>query len=162
MNKIKNILIFFLGFFSCAFILLSISYSNIEVPFQNQILIFPNYSTISPSDSVAEENILLYKDRIILLIPGASISNYAPTGSMRPLLDEGSNGIRIVPNSEDEIKIGDIISYQAGNNLIVHRVIKKGFDEEGIYFITKGDNNSFEDEKIRFSDIKYKTIGILW
>ena len=84
---------------------------------------------------------------------------------MKPLLDEGSNGIRIVPSSEDEINIGDIITFKQNidenNYLIVHRVIEKGEDLQGTYFITKGDNNSLNDGKVRFSEIKYlKTVQI--
>ncbi len=162
MEKTKNILIFLLGFFSCAFLFYTVSYSSAEIPFTSSLAVLPNYSTISPSDFIGEDNILVYDDRIVLLIEGVSISNYAPTGSMRPLLDEGANGIRITPNSEDEIKIGDIISYRKDGLLIIHRVIRKGFDDEGVYFVTKGDNNPFEDGKVRFEDIRYKTIGVLW
>ena len=41
-------------------------------------------------------------------------------------------------------------------------VIEKGIDEDGIYFITKGDNNSITDGKIRFEDIEYITVGVIW
>jgi hypothetical protein len=46
--------------------------------------------------------------------------------------------------------------------LIIHRVVEKGVDFDGIYFIAKGDNNVVSDGKIRFEDIKYKTIGVIW
>jgi hypothetical protein len=44
----------------------------------------------------------------------------------------------------------------------VHRVIDKGIDEKGVYFVTKGDNNSVVDGKVRFKDIEYVTIAIIW
>lgn len=119
-------------------------------------------SASAPSDFIKEKNIEIYSDRIIIKITNASLSEYAPTGSMRPLFDTGANGIRIVPNSPDEITLGDIITFEKGNTLIVHRVVEKGEDAIGVYFITKGDNNLISDGKVRFEDIKYKTIGILY
>ena len=35
-------------------------------------------------------------------------------------------------------------------------------DNNGDYFITKGDNNSFSDRLIRYRQIRYKTVGILY
>ena len=93
-------------------------------------------------------------------IPNASISSYAPTGSMKPTFDQGSNGIRIIPNSAEQIETGDIVTF--GDQNIVHRVIEKGKDEDGYWFVTKGDNNQMSDGKIRFEDIKYVTIGVLY
>ncbi|MCU0642421.1 MAG: hypothetical protein MUF61_02480 [archaeon] len=116
----------------------------------------------APQDTIKESNIEVYSDKIVIKVSNASLSAYAPTGSMTPLFNEGANGVRIVPLSEDEIAIGDIVSYQKGENLIVHRVIEKGTDEQGVYFIVKGDNNSEADGKIRFEEIKYKTIAILY
>ena len=81
---------------------------------------------------------------------------------MKPLLDFNSNGIRIVPKNEEQISVGDIISFEQNGDLIVHRVVEKSEDEEGVYFITKGDNNSASDGKIRFKDIKYVTVGVIW
>ncbi len=46
--------------------------------------------------------------------------------------------------------------------LIVHRVVDKGVDSDGVYFITKGDNNNYSDGKVRFEEIEYITIGILY
>lgn len=85
-----------------------------------------------------------------------------PTGSMLPVLSETANGIRIVPEAAEDIQIGDIISYQTEQGLIVHRITARGFDNEGYYFIAKGDNNELSDGKIRFEDIKYVTIGVLY
>jgi len=81
---------------------------------------------------------------------------------MKPLLDKGANGIRITPKNENEINVGDIVSYKFKDILVVHRVVEKGTDDKGIYFITQGDNNILSDGKIRFDDIEYVTIGIIW
>lgn len=158
LNKVIVVFaIFAIGFFS-ALALNSYLSNTLENPF--------GYSSGSeikaPSDFIKESQISITKDKIIINIENASLSAYAPTGSMTPLFDEGANGIRIVPKSEDEISVGDIITYKKDSMLIVHRVVQEGTDNEGTYFITQGDNNDYADEKVRFSDIKYKTIGILY
>ena len=128
-----------------------------EIPFS----LFSKNIT-EPSNSISEEQIKVLGDKIIINIKDASLSRYAPTGSMLPVLNENSNGIRIKVESEDEISIGDIITFKAEEGLIVHRVIEIGEDSDGWFAITKGDNNNVTDGKIRFLQIKYKTIGVLW
>ena len=94
-----------------------------------------------PGNWISEDRIEILPDKVINNIENAVLSRYADTGSMLPTLGEDTNGIRIKPEAPEQIKVGDIISYQRDNMLIVHRVIAKGEDERGIYFITKGDNN---------------------
>ena len=155
----KYVLIFLLGFFSCTFLFYGFNYSDIEVPFGTGLA---SFDVSVPNDWVSEDDIIIFDDMIILRVENATLSNYATTGSMKPLFDEGANGIRIVPKSEDDISVGDIVSYRWGNVLIVHRVVKKGADDDGAYFIMKGDNNIISDEKVRFENIEYVTIGIIW
>lgn len=116
----------------------------------------------APSNWINEEDIIVMKDKIVINVDNADISYYGPTGSMKPTLDVGANGIRVIPSGPDSINVGDIISFDRDGILIVHRVVEKGFDENGLYFITKGDNNGFSDGKVRFEDVKYITIGILY
>ena len=128
---------------------------------------YTNYSVTGsavgelPSDFVEEKYILIYDDKVVLLIKNATMSNYDSTGSMYPVLGEGVNGVRIVPSSAGEIKVGDIISFKYGGNIIVHRVVEIGSDSGGVYFITKGDNSD-KFERIRFEDIEYKTIALIY
>jgi len=160
--KIIGICIIFLLGFTSANCLNYINYS-VEFPYLNSLGIgISDNNSVAPSDFVKENQIHIYDDRIVIDIEGASLSQYAPTRSMIPVLDEGSNGIRIVPDSEQEIHVGDIITFKQDNHYIVHRVIEKGRDNKGVYFIAKGDNNNVSDGKVRFSDIKYKTIGVIW
>lgn len=160
LEKILKFCIIFLFGFLSANLLSYYIVNGLENPFSN------NFSFIdknnAPEDFVKENQIQIYDDKVVINVKGASLSRYAATGSMKPILDENSNGIRIVPKSEDEINIGDIVTYQSGDSLIVHRVVEKGADSEGIYFIPKGDNNTVSDGKIRFKDIKYVTIAIIW
>tara|TARA_Y100000310_G_C20614122_1_gene779663 strand:+ start:453 stop:974 length:522 start_codon:yes stop_codon:yes gene_type:complete len=167
---IKISIIFLIGFLSANLLSFYFVY-GLETPLSfNNFSLFngsaSNTNDSAPFDFIDEDQIKIYDDKIIIYIKDASLSRYAPTGSMLPLLDEGSNGIRIVPDSEQEIHIGDIITFDQRINgqdyLIVHRVIDKGTDSEGVYFITKGDNTSIDDGKIRFKNIKYITIGVIW
>jgi hypothetical protein len=149
-----------IGFFTaCLFNALP---SNIEHPSSLFTSMFTSNQPHAPSDFIKEDNILVYKDKIVIDVDNASLSKYASTGSMLPVFDTGANGIRVKVNSPDEIKLGDIISYERNGGLIVHRVIEIGTDSQGLYFVTKGDNNAISDGKVRFSEIKYITIGIIY
>lgn len=116
----------------------------------------------SPANWVQESQILIYPDRVVILVPNATLSRYANTKSMDRIIDVTANGIEIKPKSYEDIHVGDIISYEKGNNLIVHRVIEIGIDEKGWYCITKGDNALQDDGKVRFEQIKYVTIAIIY
>ena len=152
-------IIFIVGFLSC--MLVSLIYSELEKP-----LIIGGLSLVSkaesPGDWIKDSQIHVYENAVVIDIENAGISRYAPTGSMKPILDENSNGIRIVPENPSQIEIGDIITFEQDGELIIHRVVDKGTDEDGVYFITQGDNNNITDGKVRFEDVRYVTIGILW
>jgi len=130
-----------------------------EIPFATGLI---SYDVSAPNDWISEEDIIIFDDMIVLRVENATLSNYAGTGSMKPVFDKGANGIRVVPRSVDEISVGDIVSYRWNGMLIVHRVVEKGVDSEGIYFIMKGDNNFVSDEKVRFNQIEYVTVGVIW
>jgi len=162
-NRIERfltyVLVFLIGILTSYFIG---SFSmNFEKPFPS-FSNFWNFSVESPSNFLEEQDILVYPDKVVLKISGASVSRYEASGSMKPVLDKGVNGIRVKPSSEKKIDIGDIVSFRKKDSLIVHRVIEKGADEDGIYFITRGDNNDFSDGKIRFEEIEYITLGLIY
>jgi len=119
----------------------------------------------SPSNWIREDQITVYPDRIVIMIPNATLSRYAATKSMDPVFDVYANGIEIKPTSQEQIHVGDIIAFQPNINsieLVVHRVINIGTDEQGWYCITKGDNSAQTDGKIRFGQIHYITIMIIY
>ncbi len=160
----NNVVVFLLGFVACAVLFFGFS-SGLEVPSTVSgfgVLGSGFDKEISPSDHVSEDDIIVLGDKVILNIRGVSLSNYADSGSMVPVLDKGANGIRIVPLSEDEVEVGDIVSFRIGGILVVHRVIEKGVDDEGVWFDVKGDANMIGDGRIRFEDIEYVTVGILY
>jgi hypothetical protein len=119
----------------------------------------------SPKDRIKENQILVYKDEVIIKIKDVSWSTYTDTNSMDPIIDKGANGLEIKPESTKDIQLGDIIAYQkeGSNNIIVHRVIEINQDNQGWYVITKGDNNQVQDPyKIRFNEVKYILVGIIY
>ena len=115
-----------------------------------------------PSNWISEKDIRVFPDKIVINIENAGISKYADTGSMLPTLGENANGIRVKPKSAEQINIGDIVTYERAGDLIIHRVVAKGNDVKGDYFILKGDNNSENDGKIYFEEIKYVTVGLIY
>jgi signal peptidase I len=151
-------IVFAVGFISCASVFYATLYFQAEKPFS----LSTSGSIQAPSDWIKEGQISIYKDRIVIKVENLSLSNYAATGSMIPALDENSNGIRIKPASPEQISAGDIVTFRRGEDLIVHRVIEKGNDEKGVWFVTKGDNSDLDDGKIYFSQVEYVTIGVLY
>jgi signal peptidase I len=70
------------------------------------------------------------------------------------------------PYTLDKIQKCDIIVFKKPEEQLFaagHRIIKKDIDKEGIYFITKGDNNLYDDTtwygKVRKEDIVYIITG---
>jgi len=154
---------FIAGFIACLF---AVALSNtpmegIEMP--KSITGLSSADSNAPGDWINTKQIRITENSVIIMVKNASISKYADTGSMKPTLDSDSNGIRVVPSSPEQIKVGDIVTFSLNGENIVHRVIEKGEDDLGYWFLTKGDNNPSSDGmKIRFEDVRYVTIGVLW
>ncbi len=152
------VIIFILGFYSS--IVFSLFYKeNAQIPYISTI------EKISPYDHIKNNQIQLYKDKIVIKVDNPTLTSYADTNSMDPLLDDSANGLEIIPKNEDDVHIGDIVAYESTlvDGLIVHRVISVNNDEKGLYYTLKGDNSSSPDpEKVRFAQIKYLLIGIIY
>lgn len=119
----------------------------------------------SPQDRIKEEQIHVYDDRVVIRIDNPEWSAFTDTNSMDPVLDYGANGIHIKPTKPSDIAIGDIVAYQphGSEKTIIHRVISIEADDDGLYYILKGDNNPREDPgKIRFSQIKRVLVAIIY
>ena len=111
--------------------------------------------------------ILLYN---LILVIITNLSNYKitqifgyksyqiSTNSMSPSINIGD--VIVVKNVEvEQINIGDIITFQKNGEKITHRVSDIQKTEEGISYITKGDNNNLEDsEKITYDNIDGKYV----
>jgi len=119
----------------------------------------------SPLDRIKEDQILVTNEKVVLNIKGAEWASFTDTNSMDPVLDSGANAIEVVPESEDDIQVGDIVAYESeyADGVIIHRVVYKGRDEKGTYFILKGDNNPISDPgKVRFNQIKRVVVAIIY
>ena len=119
---------------------------------------------------VKTTNVHFYNDKIVIDLPldyyysGNHIGN-----SMYPVITENTCEIVLPVKNDTVIEIGDIISFNVtkeycikNNCRYMHRVVKKGIDNDGEYYITKGDNNLFKDRiRIRKNDINYMVIMII-
>ena len=121
-------------------------------------------NVVAPEKTLNPGDIEVYPNKIVINIKNASLSRYADTGSMIPTLNENSKGIKIPVTEESQLHVGDIITYKDNTNedLIIHRIIGIGFDDKGNYYVTKGDNNLVSDGKIRFEQIRYKLIVLVY
>jgi hypothetical protein len=169
LGKIR-LLLLVLAVFSLGWLLntalTSFVYYDAEKPFYFSFVPFmAGPERASPSDHLAESQIHVYDDRVVIDVPGATWASFTDTNSMDPFFDDTANSIELAPKSPADVDVGDIISYSSGitDDLIVHRVVSKGVDSDGVFYIVKGDNNPAQDpEKVRFGQIHGVLIGILY
>ncbi len=84
---------------------------------------------------------------------------------MLPYINKDSHALQIEPICPTEVNVGDIVSYESeyADGIIIHRVVHKDTDEQGTYFILRGDNNPSNDPgKIRCEQIQRKLIAIIY
>ena len=130
---------------------------------ETQTTLFGGKEVHSPGDWIKEDQIQVFKDRVVLDIQNPIWAGFTDTNSMDPFIDEDAHAIEISPLDADSINIGDVISYQSGDIIIVHRVVEKGEDDKGIYYIVKGDNNRFGDPlKVRFEDVRGVVVAVIY
>ena len=116
----------------------------------------------SPSDWVKENQIKVYPDSVILNIPQSSWASFTDTNSMDPFIDAGANAIQIKP-LPGQVGVGDVIAYHSTSGTIIHRVIERGIDENGIFYLVKGDNNASPDSmKVRDNDIVGVVVAVVY
>jgi signal peptidase I len=119
----------------------------------------------SPSKWITEDKIGVYSQKVILDVEDPQWAMFTDTHSMEPVISSRSYAIEVVPKSADEINVGDILSYNSdyADGTIIHRVIEKGTDSDGTYFILKGDNNPSADPgRIRFSQVQRVVVAIIY
>ena len=86
------------------------------------------------------------------------------THSMQPVIGGNSTIIEFVPQDPSDIKVCDIVGYggPGEERWGLHRIVEIGQDEEGTYYVTKGDNNLVADGKVRFKDIHYVVLAVVY
>lgn len=129
----------------CFVFILGILISNIfqtqtDIPYGN------SEEIVSPSNWIKTNQINVYEDKVVLHLENVRFVEIANTNSMDPVLDKGANAIEITNFNPEDINAGDIISFKIETGEIyIHRVVAKNHDSQGLYFITKGDNNPKAD-----------------
>jgi hypothetical protein len=103
----------------------------------------------SPSAWIADTQIGVYSQRVIIDVADPQWATFTDTHSMEPVISSRSYAIEVVPKYAD--------------GTIIHRVIQKNYDADGVYFILKGDNNPTQDPgKIRFDQVKRVVVAIIY
>ncbi|MBR3163417.1 MAG: signal peptidase I [Clostridia bacterium] len=83
------------------------------------------------------------------------------TNSMEPSIKEGDAILTKKPK-ENDLKEGDVITFDRDNKSITHRIIRVDQENNTSYYVTKGDNNNVEDkEKITYDQVDGKEIMVL-
>ncbi len=117
----------------------------------------------SPSNWINEDQISLTQDHVRLDIADASWAQFTNTNSMDPVIDENSHAIQVKPDSAADIKAGDIVAYNVGSKIVIHRVSSVDMDSKGIYYTLQGDNSRIEDPgKIRFTDVVGVVVAVIY
>ncbi len=96
----------------------------------------------------------------VLLFGIPTIAGYKPfvvlSGSMEPHIKTGAVAYSNTRAKVDDIKVGDVIVFKAGEEYVTHRVI--GINDDNT-FTTKGDANLTEDiAPVKFENFKGKTV----
>ena len=102
--------------------------------------------------------------------PKVWIPDIPNTNSMDPAMDYGHNNILIAGADEenqsimvDFVKVGDIAVYRTARLYAIHRIARIGNDDQGKYFIFKGDNNPVADpDRVRENQILWLCIGTIY
>lgn len=147
---------------SVLFLLTVVLFIN-AMPRQEFALATESPSGLLPYGRIPADKVHVYGDRVEIDLPNARWASFAATGSMLPVLGPTAHALQIIPTSPADIHVGDIVSFRYDNHAISHRVISIDGDEDGIYFITKGDNNPSPDPiLVRFEQIDRVVVGILY
>jgi len=164
MNKLLRIgiLVFiFLGISTLFGIISGIALNNNIADYVIELKIQKSKTNMQPSNWIDDNEIHVYKSGVIIKKEDILRGRVKGTGSMLPLINKNCTLLYYVPKSKNDIKIGDIIVFEKGNFLnkkdIVHRVVNKTNE----YFYAKGDNGNKID-KIKYNDIQYVVVGILY
>ncbi len=140
-----------------------LSNNNAELPISD-LLEFSAKERASPYDWVKENQITISKDNISIDIQNPQWAIFTNTNSMDPIIDETSHAIQVIPQKEEDIHVGDIISFASNeiDGIVIHRVVDIGNDGEW-YALTKGDNNTMADpQRVRFTQIERVLVAIIY
>lgn len=75
------------------------------------------------------------------------------SGSMEPSIEIGDY---VLVKEDDDLVVGDVITYKVDNNFITHRIVDITSDT----IVTKGDNNNTSDDPILYNQVVGKVIYV--
>ncbi len=139
---------------------LAVAEENESIQFQSKTKDKP-----SPAERISQDSIFVYEDEVVIKLNNSRWAIFTDSKSMDPVLDSTSKALEIVPQSEQDINVGDIVAYKSNyrNGLIVHRVFDIGNDSEGWYARLRGDNNDYTDpERVRFDQVKRVVVAVIY
>jgi signal peptidase I len=74
---------------------------------------------------------------------------------MEPNYHDGEIGFFLKRFDSQNITVGSVIGYKFNSTFYIsHRVVSKGLDHKGIFYITKGDNTNTTDPLVRPEQVK--------
>lgn len=82
---------------------------------------------------------------------------YIMSESMEPTIMTGQLAVAHKIDAE-EVEVGDIVAYDRGDIIIIHRVTDIDESETGRVFTFQGDNNDFADEPVTAEQIMYEIV----
>ena len=98
---------------------------------------------------------------LAFLLVGLKLFGLTPytvlSGSMEPAYHVGSV-IYVVKVDPEELAVGDPVTFLLEGTTVTHRIIEKGTNEKGLYFVTQGDANNTSDPPIYPSNIIGKPV----
>jgi len=114
----------------------------------------------SPRDIISRSDIIVdnEKHRIVIdNVPGKAILvDIEGTHSMEPLFAKGHNLIITDGFKYEDLVVGDVVVFDAGDGLTVHAIKGIELDAHGRLYTTGGYNNEYLDPvKLRDEHIKY-------
>ena len=119
----------------------------------------------NPGDRISDRQIRVWNNRVVIDVNDLYWLDMLESNSMDPLLDEGTTVLGVRPGSATDREPGDIIVFRSDKyqNNVVHRVVEVRYDNDGYYYITKGDNNPDVDPfHVRFKDVVVVVVGVLY
>ena len=123
----------------------------------------PNTTRIAPRNRIGFQDLNVGATAVVIRAADVTPGLIGPTGSMRPLLDEGVVVLELPVAEPTDLFPGDIVIYELNTTRVIHRIVGLGYDSDGWYAIAKGDNNPLPDPgKVRFAQVRGVVGGIIY
>ncbi|MEM3154376.1 MAG: signal peptidase I [Candidatus Woesearchaeota archaeon] len=138
-----------------------LGFSLHAVPLPAETRLATTDAEVESTQRIPFESIKVYADRVEIGYAGL---NYATvnSNSMAPIITDKSVVFEKVPESPDEIKVGDVISFYepSENAIVLHAVIEVLDANEGTFYKTKGLANPEADPwLVPYDNVKGIMVG---